>query len=187
MKNEHSISLSYTLTKDEYLDHLLYTASKTPSVIKKRRNNRLILPVLYLSIAIFGFFIENFALFSSLLLLAILWYLLFPKWENKLYVKQYSKYLDKQLQDNKGELIELKFNRDYISKKRNGQSFTIPYGQIRGWYETSQAVYIGLLDNYTIIIPKKSTYQLKEIERIVTSNNENLPIHVVKDLDWKWE
>lgn len=187
MNNPSPVKLSYTLSKNDYLDHLLYTASKTPSVVKKRRNNRIILPILYLSIALFGIAIGNLAMFSSLFLLSLLWYILFPKWENKQYIRQYSKYLDEQLEDNTDEDVELEFSNASIIKKGADYEYTIFYRQIRGWYETGQAIYIGLMDDYTIIIPKRSVQQLDEIEEIVSNNQEGVLIKVTKDLNWKWE
>lgn len=186
VKNQ-PIKLKYSLRKEDYLQHLLYSASKTPAILKKRKRNRIILPVLYLSIGIFGFINGNFPLFMALLALAALWYWAFPRWEQKQYIRQYSKYLDTQLQEEAGKDIELEFSPGQILQKESGQVFSIQYDQIRGWFETTDAVYIGLNDGYTVIIPKTGISQLAEIENIVRGNDANVVIPQIKDLNWKWQ
>lgn len=186
VKNQ-PIKLKYSLRKEDYLQHLLYSASQTPAILKKRKRNRIILPVLYISIGIFGFINGNFPLFFALLTLAILWYWAFPKWEQKQYSKQYSKYLDTQLQEENGKDIELEFSTEQIIQQEAGQTFSIQYDQIRGWFETKEAVYIGLNDGYTIIIPKADIQQLDDIENILLSNGSGITIPQVKDLNWEWK
>lgn len=184
---KQSIKLKYSLNREDYLQHLLYSASKTPAILKKRKRNRIILPVLYISIGIFGFISGNIPLFLALLVLAVLWYWAFPKWEQKQYTKQYSKYLETQLQEENGKDIELEFSTEQIIQKEEGQAFSIHYNQVRGWFETKEAVYIGLNDGYTIIIPKAEVNQLADIENLVLNNEENAAIPQIKDLDWKWK
>ncbi len=181
------IKISFFLTKEDYLQHLLYSASKTPDILRKRKRNRIILPVIYLSVGIFGFINGNMALFAALLLLAALWYSIFPKWEQKQYVNQYSKYLDTNLKDEIGKEVSLEFSAEHIIQTEKNQKFTTAYDQIRGWYETGQAVYIGLNDGYTIIIPKAGINHLAEIENIVLNNQDGITISQVKDLSWEWK
>lgn len=181
------IKISFFISKDDYLQHLLYSASRTPDILKKRKRNRVILPIIYTSVGAFGFANGNTALFASLLLLAALWYYMFPKWEQKQYVKQYLKYLDTHLKDEIGKEVSLEFSPQHIIQSETNQKYTITYDQIRGWYETGQAIYIGLNDGYTIIIPKAGIHHLAEIENIVQNNQDGIAVTMVKDLDWEWK
>ncbi len=180
--------ISFTLSREDYLRHLLYASSKTPSVIRKRKINRIVLPILYLSIAVFGIFQNNMSLFASFAILSVLWFWYFPKWESGQYIKQYNKYLDRHIQEKVGKEIQLEFTPEQIVQTEDDTQYIIPYDQIRGWYETSYAVYIGLLDNYTIIIPKHliEKDELNLIEKITRNNTKDISFPFVKDLDWEW-
>lgn len=183
-----SEKIVYTLSKEDYLQHLLYAASKTPSVQKKRKINRLALPILYLAVAVFGFFKENLAMVMAMMGLAFLWYMYFPRWEKKQYLKNYSKYLDQQVQDKVHKEIELEFSNQHILQTEDDTQYLITYDQVRAWHETSSYVYIGLLDNYTIIIPKLFLEEkLEIITDLIQNNTEQIEVPFIRDLSWKWE
>ncbi len=179
--------ISFELSKNDFLQHLLYSASKIPSVLQKRRRNKIILPIIYLAVSIFGFIQGNFFLVVAMTLMSALWFWAFPKWEKKQYVKQYNQYLDKNLKDEIGKRITLEFNPQEIIQSEENQTFQITYDQIGGWYETKYAVYMGLKDGHTIIIPKKDLYDLEEIKEIVRNNEQGISIPEILDLDWEWK
>lgn len=184
--NTHKI-ISFELNKNDYLQHLLYSASKTPSVIQKRRRNKIILPIIYLMVAIFGIIQSNFLLVIVMAVMATLWFWWFPSWEKKQYIKQFNKYLDENVQNEIGKEIILEFGPQEIIQTEKNQSFNVTYDQIRGWYETQSGVYIGLEDGYTIIIPKNNEEDITEIKLIVFNNEPNIPINEILDLDWEWK
>ena len=179
--------ISFKLSKNDYLQHLLYSASKTSTVIQKRRRSKIILPIIYLSVAIFGFIQGNIFLIIAMIVMSALWYWWFPNWERKQYIQQYNKYLDKNMMDEIGKEITLEFSPKEIIQTEKSQVFQISYYQIRGWYETSFGVYIGLEDGYTIIIPKNGEEEISEIKSIVFNNNEGIEIQETLDLDWEWK
>lgn len=184
--NIHKI-ISFELNKNDYLQHLLYSASKTSSVQQKRRRNKIILPIIYLVIGIFGIIQGNLFLVLSMIIMSSLWLYFFPSWEKKQYIKQFNQYLDTHLKDELDKEITLEFSSQEIIQTEKNQKFHITYDQIRGWYETGAAVYIGLMDGYTIIIPKNDVGEIADVKSIVFNNEQNIPILETLDLNWKWE
>ncbi|HUH73470.1 MAG TPA: YcxB family protein [Chitinophagales bacterium] len=186
-ENKHQKTISFEVTKNDYLQHLLYSASKTPSVIQKRRRHKIILPIIYLGVAVFGIFQGNLLLILSMVAMAALWFWWFPSWERKQYIQQYNKYLDQNHVDEIGKKVKLEFNSQEIIQTEKNQTFHISYEQIRGWFETKMAVYIGLQDGYTIIIPKNDAAEIEEIKSIVYNNEFKIPIQEQLDLEWEWK
>lgn len=186
-ENPHHKIISFKLEKNDYLEHLLYSASKTSSVQQKRRRNKIILPIIYLGIGIFGIIQGNLFMVISMIIMASLWLYFFPSWEKKQYIKQFNQYLDTNLKDELDKEIKLDFSSKEIIQTEKNQKFHITYDQLRGWYETGTAVYIGLLDGYTIIIPKNNEKEIEDVKSIVFNNELNIPIQETLDLNWKWE
>lgn len=178
--------ISYTLSKEDFLQHLLYAISKTPSVNDKRKKYKNILPILYLLIGVIGAISGNMILFSSLLLLAIVWWIFYPKLEAKLYKNRYSKYLDQQQPSELGKTIELDFQSDNIFQKEENITYSIEYQQIQVIHEIKDYIYLGLKDGYTIIIPKQQIKNPQSIIFNIKSNAPSLDIPIIEDLNWKW-
>lgn len=179
--------ITYTLSKEDYLEHLLYASSKTPSIQNKRKVYKILLPVVYIIIGAIGLISGNMVLFSSLIALAILWWVLFPKFERNLYTKRFSKYIDQQLKSNAYKSIELEIHPEQIFQKEENITYTIAFEQINIIHEIKNYIYIGLKDGYTIIIPKNKIQHLDQWKQIFLENIQAFEIPQVIDLNWKWE
>lgn len=185
LRPAENYSIQFLLGKEDYLQHLLYASSKTQSIVRKRKRYQLILPLIYIAISILCIVLKNTSLAVALVILAILWYLFFPKWERRQYSRQYSNYIDENMKGEIGRNISLEFREEDIFQKVGNQYYTIPYNKIKSWYENGKYLYLGLEDGYTIIIPKTENMDISEIETIVLSHKDS-DFPQIKELNWEF-
>jgi|GEM_PF-1285641 len=181
------MKINFILTEQDYLTHLLYSASKTPAILKKRKRNRFLLPVLYVAVGFFGMLNGKIVLFLCLVALALLWYSGFPNWEKNQYVKHYKKYIKNNLSDLSGKENVYDFRQDGIyASEDNSEPYKIAWSEIHGLYEIPDALYLGLNSGHTIILPKQAVPETDALKHLILENPANPDIKVVNDPDWKW-
>lgn len=178
--------ITYTLTKEDYLQHLLYASSKTPNIQNKRKIYKILLPVIYIVVAFIGLISGNMILFFSLAILSVFWWVFFPKWEKNLYTNRYSKFLDQQMSTEGFKQIEIDIQPEQIFQKEGTITYSIAYDQIRVIHEIQNYFYIGLKDGYTVIIPKNAISDIDAFKKSITEYTQELGIPQVTDLNWKW-
>ena len=88
------ILAAYQLDENDYLNYYLFVASNSEQIKKRRKFSHLLWPVLYVALAAYFFFKQNGFVSIYLLVIAVVWYWLFPKWDKKRYVNHYLKFIE---------------------------------------------------------------------------------------------
>lgn len=178
--------ISYTLTKEDFLQHLLYADTKNKAIQTKRFKGKILLPILYVIIGVVGFVSGYSLLMLFMLAFALIWWVIYPKWEKNHYKKLYSQFLDKEMSQGTSKQISLEITPEQIFQKEDNVTYSIAYDQINVCHENGQYIYLGLKDGYTLIIPKRELADAEELKNSIFNNSKGIEIPQVTDLNWKW-
>ena len=85
------MTLKYTLTEDDYLQHQLYIASKTNRIKKKRRQSWITMVFVFVALTVLLFQTDNILLSFYFGVLSILTLIFYPFYLKKHYKKHYQK------------------------------------------------------------------------------------------------
>ncbi|WP_185146634.1 YcxB family protein [Chryseobacterium sp.] len=181
------MTLQFSLDETDYLNYQLFTASKSRNIIKKRQRNRFLLPVFFIVLGLFPRFdlTERFA--QIYILIALLWLLLYPLWEKKMYINHFKKHITEHHKNNFGRTSTLEFEeRAIIAKDENSES-KISFNEFEQIDEVPSAIYIKLKSGQSIILPKKSANNIDEIKVFLRNLSNDIKIKYIDDNEWKWK
>lgn len=178
------MEIGYTLDEDDFLQYQLYTSSKSKTIKRKRLFLWILIPLLYLGLAIFNYVYKNELLFPLILIVfAILWFIIYPIYSKSRYKKHYKKHVKNNYKTRFFKPIELNINQNFIEAKDFTGESKINISEIEYLVELKNQFLIHVSSNASIIIPKRD---LKEIDDF---KNEfiKLSIPIKDELNWKWK
>ena len=89
------MTLNYQLTNSDFLEYQLYTSSKSETHKKRRKNSRIIIPILFL---LYGFYLtkrdENYIGVIVFGITAILWFVFYPMYSKWRYKRHFKKHVE---------------------------------------------------------------------------------------------
>lgn len=172
----------YKIHEQDFLDFQLYTASKSESIRRKKRNGWIGLTIAFGIVAVLSFLagmIPHAVGWSIAAGMVLLFYPMYFMWR---YKRHFENYIKKSHKNRFGETVVLEVHPDHIfTKDRTGEG-KIYISAIDQVNETSKHLFMSISSGQTLILPKKDidSEQLKEELTAL-----NIPIH--KELDWKWK
>lgn len=122
--------IEFNYEEKDFVTYQLYVASKSERIIRKRKRNKFLVPVFYI---IFGFiyiYIENYLPAIIIILLGFLWYLVYPLWEKRLYIRHYKGFNKENYSKRFGIKATLEFGSEYIEAKEDGSESKVSYSEI---------------------------------------------------------
>ncbi|MCB0373401.1 MAG: hypothetical protein KDD31_10355, partial [Muricauda sp.] len=88
------MKIKYQLSKSDFLEHQLYGSSKSESHNRKRRNNRIIVPIIFL---VYGYYLSyKRGNYVGIILSAVwgtLWFLFYPKYSKWRYKRHFENHV----------------------------------------------------------------------------------------------
>lgn len=169
----------YKIHEQDFLDFQLYTASKSKSIRRKKRNGWAGLTVGSFALALL--FWGQGVLGVYFLVAGVLILLFYPTYFMWRYKRHYENHVKQSHKNRFGESVTLEIHSDHIfTKDRTGEGKTY-LSVIDQINETSKHFFIQISSGLTLIFPKENINheQLKEEFKAL-----NIPIH--EELDWKW-
>ena len=177
------MKLEYKLASTDYLEHQLYLASKSGSVKKKRRINRLVVPVIYIGIALYDFSREGSGVLGFIFLfIAILWFLLYPLYSRKRYKKHYLKHIEEHYKNLLNRDSEIVLNPDYLLLRDNSTESKVSLKEIECLVELKERFLIKLRTGLALIVPKKGIPDLEAFRE----NFKMLDVEFLDETHWEW-
>jgi len=177
------MKLKYKLTEDDFLAYQLFTASQSKRIKKKRFRSRIILPLFLTFLGILAILVlDNMFMFIVYTITAILWYVVYPVYSKKIYKNHYRKYIEENYQDRINQFVKMDVNTDSISSDDENVMFKLKANQIKELTETSEYFFLKIMDNQSLILPKR------ELENPEAFANKILSFGTkhVEQLDWTW-
>ena len=175
-------------TKSIEKDHLtfqLYNSYSSKKTRKVRRNSALIPSLLYLSFGAWSYFQEKISMSVAFIVLAILWYWLYPKRLKTKYKKHFTTHIKEKLADEIGEESIVSLHRNKIKIDSNYGISELDVSFIVRLIEFQNIFVIMTKGSKGILINKSINEESLRGELI--SWAESLGIEYKNELDWKWK
>lgn len=175
------------LSQNDYLKFQLFVASQDDSIIKKRKKSRLSVSIVYACLAIL-LFLTTSTLFIEFvfLIIAILWYLLYPKYSKYRYEKHYKNHIANHYQNRVDKTSEMQINGNVIfSKGLTGQS-EVFINSVESIIEIDTHYFIKIETGESFIIPKALDQLNNDIYGFINRLEELTKLQIIKKLNWKW-
>lgn len=181
------ITINLKLNKEDHVAYQLFIASQSERLIKKRKQARYRLPIVYMFLALLMFYNEQVLYGSLILTFSILWYYYYPMFERNKYLKYYSSFVDENFKSKFDIETILEFTKEEIRTLDDMGSSIIKNEQITQIDETLEHLFITLSPEVGIILPKNKIENIKELEEWIDQMTIKNQISKNVDLDWVWK
>lgn len=178
-----TITIHFSLTKEDFLMFQLYAASKSERIKKKRLMNWLALPGLYL--LLLGYAAIRGPLFAVWILSVVIlaWVVSYPFYSRNKYRKHYSDFIQENYKNRIGITGSVSVNEEYVSLQDTCSESRFKITEVKQIVEIKNYYFIENSQNMTIIVPKKTINSEQFIKKIESILN----IQHIEELDWKWK
>lgn len=181
------ITIKLKLNKEDHVAYQLFIASQSERLIKKRKQTRFRLPIVYAVLALLMFYNEQVLYGSLILTFAILWYYYYPMFESNKYLKYYSSFVDENFKSKFDIETKLEFTEEEIRTFDDMGSSIIKNEQITEIDETLEYIFITHSSGMGIILPKNKIDNINEVEEWIDQLTIKNQISKNVDLDWAWK
>lgn len=187
MNEQIFVIKNFRLSVKDYLNYLLFDASKDKKVIKTRFRNRIIFIALFLSVFIY-INLKSFDIIFSLFFIpfVITMFLVREIIVRNDYVKRFENYIRNQQNEHTNTSSEITFTKSFLLIEESNSESKVSYKDFNEIIEINDYIFIKILGRSVLIINKKLdnlkilTEHLKNI-----SLEDNIPYQL--DLNWKWK
>ncbi|MDD2798577.1 MAG: hypothetical protein PHV20_08300 [Bacteroidales bacterium] len=179
------MTINYKIEENDFLTHQLFLASKSDRVRKKRFRNKVVVTIIYLFMGLVSFISGNIDSAKGSVIIALLWFFLYPLWEKRHYIRHYKSFLRENYEERFGKKVSIEFINDFILIKDNASEGKLLTTEVQEIHEIPSAIYIRLKGGQSIILPKQ---EIDEIENLKDRLNELASfLKIEYNLDEKWE
>ncbi len=182
------MTLEYTTQEQDYLTFHLFELSVSARNKRTRRRAKINCTLLFLVVAIYSIIVNKAIVLAALfIVMAVLWYLLWPRYEKHFYERQFKGVIKESYGKILGKATVLQLTDDHISDSTDGNAISSPLTGITAINEIPGYIFIKLQIGMGIIIP---TQNLPAIEDLKTKLHEiattfNIPYNVYNTWAWK--
>ncbi|MBE0655227.1 MAG: YcxB family protein [Bacteroidales bacterium] len=181
------IRLEYQLVREDHVTFQLYIASKSERIKKKRRRTKFRLPLAYLLFAVIIYFVGEISLSLIFLLIGILWFLIYPKYEKRMYEKHYQSFVEENFKTESDPEVVIELTEEKINATDKSGNSSIKIDAITAVDEIKDYFFIKLSPGQGLILPKSKIENMIEFENWLNRVLEKYQIPKNIDLDWKWK
>ena len=178
--------LEYSLDKPDFLECQLFIASKSERVIKSRRKARLVVPITYLILGLLLFLFTDIVFTLIFITIGLIWYLYYPYYIRKRYVRHFEKALAESYKNRFGKLSLLKFGEEIIEITDYIGETKIRIQEIEEINEIKNYLFLKLSSGESLIIPKDKIKEENEFRHYISMLTERFYIKYNVELNWKW-
>lgn len=180
------MKLKFTLVKSDFLQFQLFQSSCSENVKKRRAKNRKWVPILYLALALILFVQSHIFAALFLILAAVGWWFIYPRYESKRYVNWYSKHLDEHYAGRFNQEVTIDILEDQIEMTDSVGKSTVHLKEVEKILEISTHYFVRLKSGVHIIIPKNQI-DSEELNRFINNMTEERSVPLLQDTDWIWK
>lgn len=181
-----TVQIAYTLDKNDFLNHQLYLASKSPRIKQNRLKSRVWVIAMFLALASMFYVKNDTDLFYWFLFLALLAGILFPYYSRRMHVNHYKKYIDENYTNKLGKLVVLHLEDNRINSKDELSEGSLNLAGLTEIVEVPTAIYIRV-DTNSLILPKEQIQNMNEVRDALEAVSINYNIPFRKELEWTWK
>ena len=181
------MTIDFSIDEKDFLTNQLYMASKSDRIRKKRKRNRIILPLIYVAFGILFLFTDKLPLTIIFLIIGLLWYIVYPIYEKRHYIKHYQGFIKDNYKERIGKTSSLEINDDFIIGKDSGSESKILTKELEEINEIPTTIFVKLKTGQSLILPKN---KIKNIDLLIIrlkqlASSLNIPYNL--DEKWEWK
>ncbi|MGA9639022.1 YcxB family protein [Flavobacterium sp.] len=181
------MKIQYALNENDFLEHQLFTASKTERINKQRRKSWIMVTFSFFALSILFLNNENRFLLYYFLGFGVISLIFYPLYQRNHYKRHYRNFIKETYKNRFNETATLIFEEDYIETNDLSGETKIYYSAFEETNEIKDYYFLKLKTGGSIIIPKMKIDNIEnfkiELNRI--SEKYNLKNNV--ELNWKWK
>ncbi|MCT4639473.1 MAG: YcxB family protein [Bacteroidales bacterium] len=181
------MKLEFQLEREDHVTFQLYIASKSERIKKKRKTVKYRVPIVYLVLAAIIFFVGQLGLSITFVLVGILWYLFYPKYELKKYEKHYRSYVEENFKSDLDPKVVIELTETVINTTEEKGNSSIKVETVKEIDEIGKYFFIKLNPGLGLVLPKSKINDLHKFETWLSSVVEKYGIKRNIDLEWKWK
>lgn len=178
--------LEYVLDENDYLQHQLFTASKTNSIKKQRLKSWIIVTVAFLCLGLLFIDKEEKFLSYYFIGLAILSLLFYPFYQRNHYRKHYLKFIRDTYKNRFGVTSRVSFHEAYVQVNTSDSESKINYEALEEVNEIGNYVFLKLKSGGSLILPKNSIEPIEEVKEEIRKISKKYNLKENIELNWKW-
>jgi hypothetical protein len=187
MQNIEPIIFEYSIEKNDFLTFQLYTASKSERLIKKRKNSKNHVPIIYLVCSILFLLVAKYILASVFFVIGILWFFIYPIWEKTYYYNHYKSFEEDRDKTRRDGTCKIEINEGFIFSKSDDNESKFSTKGIISISELSNLILINFTGGQSIIIPKdKISIPKASVILFFKELANSLKVPYTDDNNWIW-
>ncbi len=176
----------YVLSKEDFLNYQLYTASKSTTVQKNIKKSRIRIPIIYSVCGLVIIATGNVELGIAFFIVAILWFFLSKPYIKKRYYRHFIKYIDENLSYRYDMKISIEFNDEFVETLDSVGEAKIKISGLEQINEVKDYYFLKLITGDSLILPKTKNENENTLQQIIEKLKTDHKIKHNKELDWSW-
>lgn len=178
------MTINFELTNADYLVHQLYISSKSKSHIKKRFRSRIIVPIVYLLLALFLVYAKKDNRIGFVFVgVGFVWFLLYPMYSKWRYERHYRKHIEEHYKNRINIPTEIVFGEDDINATDATSETRINGTEVKELIELKDHFLIKLNTEVAFILPKHAIEDIAKLKSQIT----HFGAVYVDDVQWVWK
>lgn len=176
------MKIEFQLTSSDFLQHQLYTASTSELVRKKRRNSRMVVPLMYIGIGIYFLYTNSVIMSVAFIAVGALWYFLHPLYTRRRYRNFYKKHIAEHFKNRINRNTELSIDSECLYLKDDLNESKISTKEIINLVELRDHFLIRLKTGMAVVVPKNNIYDEDFRAYFVKMN-----VEYKDERNWEWK
>lgn len=181
------MTLTYSLTENDFLQSQLFTASKTKHIKNQRTQSWIAFSLSFFVIGYFFFNTEKDFLFYYFIGVGILSAFLFPLYQKSYYRRHYQKHIAEIFKNRIGQTATITFTSSSIECFDKTGETKMNLTEIEEIFETGEYFFLKMKSGASLIIPKSKVENTDDLKTELRTLSDNLKVNYTTELNWKWK
>ena len=179
--------LEYSLDEEDFLTSQLYSASVSEAIKKKRKRTKILVPVIYIVLALVFLLQQKVSTGVAFLAVAVIWFFVYPLWQRRLYEKHYRTFIAETYSNRLNRPVSMELNKDYILAKDNGSESKVLTTEVEKIVEIPSLILIKLKGGQAYLLPKTKIGQTEEVIARLKQLAANWQVEYSIQNNWQWK
>lgn len=181
------MKVEYKIDEGDLLTFYLYYTSKSKQQTKQRQQLKNYLPIGMVFFALILLPVKEFETAIAFFVIAVLWFLLYPIYYRRSYIKHHKSFIEENEKELIGESGTIEIENDYITSKSCDGESKINTTAIEQIIELPTIIFVKLKNGQSIIFPKAKISDISLLTVRLKELAHHLQITYLIDNDWKWK
>ena len=181
------MKLEYNLNENDFLQHQLYTASKTERIKMQRRKSWWFVTLTFFILSLLFLKKDEKVTFYSFLIVGFITLIFYPFYLRNHYRSHYQKFIKDTYKNRFGENAKIEFlENEFLTNDSNSET-RLKYSAFEEFNEIENYFFLKLKTGGSLIIPKLKVENLKVLKVELNNIAEKHNVKQNIELDWKWK